>query len=180
MTIGQGNLLGTLRDRYSDPLLTVLTVLLVFEMFVVAPLQASGIEIFQALGVFAALAMLSGVLILSGSPIALLALFAAISMNVLVIVLRLRGTPTAFDLPLVAAAWLILSITLGAVVGRAVFAPGAINYHRIVGAVLLYLLIALAFVALFVFVGVLIPKAFSDSCLKTTPRLRAAPSISVS
>ena len=54
MTIGQGNLLGTLRDRYSDPLLTVLTVLLVFEMFVVAPLQASGIEIFQALGVFAA------------------------------------------------------------------------------------------------------------------------------
>jgi len=98
MTIGQGNFLGTLRDRYSDPLLTVLTVLLVFEMFVVAPLQASGIEIFQALGVFAAVAMLSGVLILSGSPIALLALFAAISMNVLVIVLRLRGTPTAFDL----------------------------------------------------------------------------------
>src|SRR4029079_14305231 len=160
MTIGQGNFLGTLRDRYSDPLLTVLTVLLVFEMFVVAPLQASGIEIFQALGVFAAVAMLSGVLILSGSPIALLALFAAISMNVLVIVLRLRGTPTAFDLPLVAAAWLILSITLGAVVGRAVFAPGAINYHRIVGAVLLYLLITLAFVALFVFVGFLIPKAF--------------------
>ena len=166
MTIGQGNLLGTLRDRYSDPLLTVLTVLLVFEMFVVAPLQASGIEIFQALGVFAALAMLSGVLILSGSPIALLALFAAISMNVLVIVLRLRGTPTAFDLPLVAAAWLILSITLGAVVGRAVFAPGAINYHRIVGAVLLYLLIALAFVALFVFVGVLVPKAFSGLVLE--------------
>jgi len=118
------------------------------------------------LGVFAAVAMLSGVLILSGSPIALLALFAAISMNVLVIVLRLRGTPTAFDLPLVAAAWLILSITLGAVVGRAVFAPGAVSYHRIVGAVLLYLLIALAFVALFVFVGVLIPKAFSGLVLE--------------
>jgi Ion channel len=59
-----------------------------------------------------------------------------------------------------------LSITLGAVVGRAVFAPGAINYHRIVGAVLLYLLIALTFVSLFVFVGLFIPKAFSGLVLE--------------
>ena len=166
MTIGPGNLLVTLRERYSDPLLTVLTALLLFLMFVVAPLQAAGITIFQAFGVFAALAMMTGVLILSGSSIAVFALLVAISMNFLVIFLRLRGTPTAFDLPMVAAAWLILSITLGAVVGRAVFAPGAVTYHRIVGAVLLYLLIALAFVALFVFVGLVIPKAFSGLVLE--------------
>jgi hypothetical protein len=166
MTIGQGNLLGTLRERYSDPLLTVLTALLLFLMFVVAPLQASGIVVFQAVGVFAALAMMTGVLILSGSAIAAFALLVAISMNVFVIILRLRGTPSAFDLHMVAAAWLVLSITLGAVVGRAVFAPGAVTYHRIVGAVLLYLLIALGFVALFAFVGLLIPKAFSGLVLK--------------
>jgi hypothetical protein len=166
MTIGSGNLLVTLRERYSDPLLTVLTALLLFLMFVVAPLQAAGITVFQAFGVFAALAMMTGVLILSGSSIAVFALLVAISMNFLVIFLRLRGTPTAFDLPMVAAAWLILSITLGAVVGRAVFAPGAVTYHRIVGAVLLYLLIALAFVALFVFVGLVIPKAFSGLVLE--------------
>jgi len=166
MTIGPGNLLVTLRERYSDPLLTVLTALLLFLMFVVAPLQAAGITVFQAFGIFAALAMMTGVLILSGSSIAVFALLVAISMNFLVIFLRLRGTPTAFDLPMVAAAWLILSITLGAVVGRAVFAPGAVTYHRIVGAVLLYLLIALAFVALFVFVGLVIPKAFSGLVLE--------------
>ena len=166
MTIGQGNLLSTLRERYSDPLLTVLTALLLFLMFVVAPLQASGIVVFQAVGVFAALAMMTGVLILSGSAIAAFALSVAISMNVFVIILRLRGTPSAFDLHMVAAAWLVLSITLGAVVGRAVFAPGAVNYHRIVGAVLLYLLIALGFVALFAFVGLLIPKAFSGLVLE--------------
>ena len=166
MTIGQGNLLSTLRERYSDPLLTVLTALLLFLMFVVAPLQASGIVVFQAVGVFAALAMMTGVLILSGSAIAAFALSVAISMNVFVIILRLRGTPSAFDLHMVAAAWLVLSITLGAVVGRAVFAPGAVTYHRIVGAVLLYLLIALGFVALFAFVGLLIPKAFSGLVLE--------------
>jgi hypothetical protein len=94
-------------------------------MFVVAPLQASGIVVFQAVGVFAALAMMTGVLILSGSAIAAFALLVAISMNVFVIILRLRGTPSAFDLHMVAAAWLVLSITLGAVVGRAVFAPFA-------------------------------------------------------
>jgi len=166
MTIGQGNLLSTLRERYSDPLLTVLTALLLFLMFVVAPLQASGIVVFQAVGVFAALAMMTGVLILSGSAIAAFALSVAISMNVFVIMLRLRGTPSAFDLHMVAAAWLVLSITLGAVVGRAVFAPGTVTYHRIVGAVLLYLLIALGFVALFAFVGLLIPKAFSGLVLE--------------
>src|SRR5262249_55814485 len=91
MTIGQGNLLSTLRERYSDPLLTVLTALLLFLMFVVAPLQASGIVVFQAVGVFAALAMMTGVLILSGSAIAAFALSVAISMNVFVIILRLRG-----------------------------------------------------------------------------------------
>jgi hypothetical protein len=159
-------LLSTLRERYSDPLLTVLTALLLFLMFVVAPLQASGIVVFQAVGVFAALAMMTGVLILSGSAIAAFALSVAISMNVFVIILRLRGTPSAFDLHMVAAAWLVLSITLGAVVGRAVFAPGAVTYHRIVGAVLLYLLIALGFVALFAFVGLLIPKAFSGLVLE--------------
>jgi hypothetical protein len=161
MAIGPGNMLVTLRERYSDPILTVLTALLLFLMFVVAPLQAAGITIFQAFGVFAAVAMMTGVLILSGSSIAVSALLVAISMNFIVIVLRLRGTPSPYDLHMVAAAWLILSITLGAVVGRAVFAPGAVTYHRIVGAVLLYLLIALTFVALFVFVGLVIPKAFS-------------------
>ena len=95
MNIRQGNLLGTLRERYSDPMLTVLTALLLFVMFVVAPLQAVGIVIFQAFGIFAALAMMSGVLVLSGSSTAVIALLIAILMNSFVIILRLRGTPVA-------------------------------------------------------------------------------------
>src|SRR5262249_36858705 len=141
MTIGHGNFLGTLRERYSDPLLTVLTALLLFIMFVVAPLQAAGFVVFQAFGVFAALAMMTGVLILSGSSTAVFALLVAISMNIFVIILRLRGTPSAYDLHMVAAAWLVLSICLGAVVGRAVFAPGAVSYLPIVAAAVVLLLL---------------------------------------
>jgi Ion channel len=41
-----------------------------------------------------------------------------------------------------------------------VFRRGRVTYHRIVGAVLLYLLIAIGFAALFAFVGLSIPNAF--------------------
>ena len=56
--------------------------------------------------------------------------------------------------------WLIIAVTLGTVVSRAVFGPGRITYHRIVGAILVYLLIAVAFATLFTFVGLSIPAAF--------------------
>src|SRR5262249_50556409 len=49
---------------------------------------------------------------------------------------------------------------LGFVVAEAVFRRGRVTYHRIVGAILLYLLIALAFAALFTFVGLSLPDAF--------------------
>lgn len=41
------------------------------------------------------------------------------------------------------------------------FGPGRITYHRIVGAILVYLLIAVAFATLFTFIGLLIPTAFN-------------------
>jgi hypothetical protein len=45
---------------------------------------------------------------------------------------------------------------------RAVFAPGRITYHRIIGGVLLYLTIGLTFVALFGFVVLLTQNAFNN------------------
>jgi hypothetical protein len=61
---------------------------------------------------------------------------------------------------LLAAAWLIIATTLGTIVAGAVFRRGRVTYHRIVGAVLLYLLVAVGFAALFAFVGLSIPDAF--------------------
>jgi len=46
------------------------------------------------------------------------------------------------------------------VVAKQVFGAGRTTYHRVVGAILLYLLIAVAFAALFAFVGLSIPDAF--------------------
>ena len=68
--------------------------------------------------------------------------------------------PWPYNLHLLAGAWLIIAVTLGVVVAQAVFGSGRITYHRIVGAILLYLLIAVAFATLFAVIGLSIPDAF--------------------
>ena len=68
--------------------------------------------------------------------------------------------PWPYNLDLLAGAWSIIAVTLGIVFARAVFGGGRITYHRIVGAILLYLLIAVTFATLFVFVSLSISDAF--------------------
>jgi hypothetical protein len=159
-----------LRERWSDPLLTLLTALLVCMMFVFAPLQTAQVFVFQEIEFAFALAMIVGVLILSGSPTATVILLLALVMNVVAAVLQLRQR-TTLDIYLVAGAWLMLGITLAVVAAQAVFSPGRVTYHRIIGAVLLYLTIAVTFVALFTFVGLVYPKAFSGIAIEDSPAL---------
>jgi hypothetical protein len=61
-------------------------------------------------------------------------------------VLRLQ-TPSTLDVYLKAAAWILMGMALIWVVARAVFAGGRITYHRIMGAILLYLAIGWTFLA---------------------------------
>lgn len=146
-----------LRRKYSDWLLTLLTILLLLMMFVIMPLQAAGMTVFQGLGLAALLAVIAGAMVISINPIALAVMLTAFVTNIVVIGFR----PVPYDAHIVAACWLIITLTLGVVVVRAVFGRGRITYHRIVGAVLLYLLIGLAFMMLFSFVGLSIDNAFS-------------------
>ena len=159
-----------IQRRYRDPLLTIITALLLVLLFVAAPLEASGVLAFQVFGFVIALAMFGCALIVSGSAVALSALLIGFCMNAAAAILRVRAH-SGFDIYLIAAAWFILAATLGWVVSRAVFAPGQINYHRIVGAVLLYLLIGLLFVSLFVIVGAEIPKSFEGVSIEDSNRL---------
>jgi hypothetical protein len=128
-------------------------------MFVIAPLQAADVIVFEVFGLVVAIGMVLGVLVMSRSPVALALITVAVAMNAVGAVLRFHQLST-FDVYLVSAAWLLMAMTLGWVVARQVFAKGRVNYHRVIGAVLLYLLIGLFFVAAFAFVGLLIPNAF--------------------
>jgi hypothetical protein len=162
--------IGRLRERWSDPLLTTLTVLLVLMLFVFAPLQAIGIRLFQLLGFASALGVIGGVFLMSGSPAVVVALLAAFIMAGTAAISRLHS-PSILDVYLLSGAFLIMRIVLVGVVARAVFSPGRVNYHRIIGAILVYLSIALTFVALYSFVGLLVPHAFSGMTFEDNPAL---------
>lgn len=159
-----------LRKQWSDPLLTALTVLLVIMLFVAAPLQASGIIFFQAFELVFALVLVAGAFVMSGSRTAVFAMVISLAMATIGAVFRIRS-PSGLDINLFAGAWLVMGVTLGWVVSGAVFAPGRITYHRIMGAVLLYLTIAVTFVPIFAFVGSMLPNAFSGLPMQDTPAL---------
>ena len=162
--------LSRLRERWSDPLLTALTVLLIFLMFVVAPLQAVGIMVFQAFGFAFALVLIGGVFVISASRSVVVALLVAFVMAGTATIFRFKAS-SILVIYLFAGAWLILGTTLSWVVARAVFAPGRVTYHRIVGAILLYLAVAVTFVALFTIVGLVVPNAFSGLSFEDSPAL---------
>src|SRR5712692_3604102 len=99
--------LGRLRERWNDPLLTTLTVLLVLMMFVFAPLQAIGIKLFQVLDFASALVIIGGVFLMSGSPTVVVALLAAFIMAGTAAIARLNS-PSILDVYLLSGALLIM------------------------------------------------------------------------
>ena len=160
-----------LRQKYTDQLLTLLAALLAIDIFVFAPLHAVGIFVFQGFTVVALLAIIGGMLVISDHPAAVTAMSVGLIANVVVFLVRLLYPPWPYNIYLLAAAWLIIAVTLGAVVAQAVFRRGSVTYHRIIGAILLYLIIALAFGTLFIFVGLSLPDAFKGITFEDSPAL---------
>jgi len=147
-------------SKYADWLLTLLTALVMLMLFLMVPLQAMGIFAFQAFAIAGLLAMIGSAVFISPNPVALALMLIAFGANAVVFFLRLFY-PWPYNLHVLAGAWLIIALTLGTVVAKAVFARGRVTYHRIMGAVLLYLLIGVAFATLFAFVGLAFPGAFN-------------------
>jgi hypothetical protein len=162
--------LADLRARWGDPLLTALTVLLAAVIFLIAPLQAAGLAEAQDLG-FAVVAIVIGaVVIISGSSVAIFVMLVAFGLAATAAIMRLHE-PSEFDLFLRAIAWLLMSLALIWVTAQAVFASGRITYHRIMGAILLYLAVGWSFAGLFLLIGLVFPHAFDGMSIKDGPAL---------
>ena len=109
-------------------------------------------------------------LVISDSPKALAVMSVCFAANLVVFLIRLFFS-WPYNLYVLAAAWLAIAITLGGVVAAAVFRRGRVTYHRIIVAILLYLLIAVGFATLFTFVGLLLPDAFKGVTFDDNPAL---------
>jgi hypothetical protein len=150
-----------LYQRLRDPLLTVLTLMLSFLLFVLGPMQAAGVVSGQHFGYFFALVLMPAVLLYSRNLLVAAPIGIAITLVVAAALLDFEHSPRS-DLYLDSTAWLIAGLALSVVVARAVFGPGRVTFHRVVGAVLLYLIIGLIFVALYGFVALQAPEAFTN------------------
>jgi hypothetical protein len=170
VTVNPISAIRRLRQKYTDQLLTLLALFIALEMLVFSPLQAMGIFAFQGFLVATLLAILAGMFIISDHPAAFAVMSICLAANVLVFLLRLFYPPWHYNIYILAAAWFAIAITLGVVVAQAVFRRGRITYHRIIGAILLYLLIAVAF-ALFVLIGLSAPDAFKGITFEDNPAL---------
>ena len=160
-----------LRHKYTDQLLTLLTLFLALQMFIFSPLQAMGTFAFQGFVIATLIAVIAGMFIISDHPAAVAVMSICVAANVVVLLLRLFYPPWPYNITILAAAWFAIAVTLGAVVAQAVFRRGRVTFHRIIGAILLYLLIALAFGALFVLVGLSVPDAFKGIAFEDNPAL---------
>ena len=145
--------------QLSDKLLTTLTILLSLLVFVVAPLEANGVIAGQFFGLVFAMVLIPAAFMLAANRIAAGSIVVAIIMLVVASEMEFRDS-TLVDTSLDTIAWLIAGVTLIAVVSRAVFGPGKVTIHRIVGGILLYLVLGLTFVALFGFLTIFVPDAF--------------------
>ena len=165
--------LHDLRRKNNDWLLTLLTVVLALMIFVFAPLQAAGIFLFQTFAIAGLLVIIGGAVLISRHQIGVALLAIAFIANFAVFFFRLYY-PWPYNLHLLTGAWLVIALTLTIMVALAVFAAGRITYHRIVGAILLYLLIAVTFATLFAFVGLSIPDAFKGIAFEDDSALASA------
>jgi hypothetical protein len=147
------------QERIRDPSLTVLLVLELCTLFLAAPLAAKGLPIARVVTDTLVLGVVVIVVLLSrrwGAIVLMLLGLAGIAASFLPsaewsaasnIVLRRGGDILAFS-------------TLTWVVAHAVYAPGRITFHRLQGAVVLYLSVATIFASAFGLIWELNPGAF--------------------
>lgn len=153
-------LLNRVTDAWRDRVLTGLAVLMALDLFVVAPLGSLHALDLRPISVVLVIVLASALAVLSRSIAPIIAVLAAFCLFAATLFLHNHGGTATLDASLQATAWLLTSFVIIWVVARAVFEEGRITYHRILGAILLYLTIGFLFVALYTLIGAFSPGSF--------------------
>jgi len=145
-------------ERMRDPALSALLIAELLQMFVVIPL---GNTISPAPALLLTPIALVLVLVLASHRLgALIVATVAVGLRVVAGIIEFRHATISTEvtdsisaiLALLAVSWVVFGI---------VFSPGRITYHRVRGAVVLYLTIAFLFAWIFRLIAGLVPHAFS-------------------
>jgi ion channel len=147
------------QERWREPGLTALLSCLLLLTFVVTPLVGLGVIEQVAAGVIWALVGVLSVLVVSRRRVAVAVIVAA---TVTGLATAIIDRPTPLSAVLARGSAALALAALGGVIGRAAFGPGRVTWHRVQGAVALYLVLGLLFAHLYGLVNVLVPEAFAN------------------
>ena len=147
------------QERVREPSLTAFAACLLLLIYVVTPLVGLGVIGQLAAGVIWALLGVFSVLVASGHRATMAVILAATAAGLATAII---DRPTALSAVVARGSAAVALAALGGVVGRAAFGPGRVTWHRIQGAVALYLILGLLFAHLFSMVNALVPGAFAN------------------
>jgi Ion channel len=146
----------TLRDVALTAMLTVQCL----ALFVAAPFRALGHPTMRAVADLLLVAYLLLALMVSHDRVTRVVTVTVSGCGLVVGAVNLVLTSTLTSV-LAHSASIIAFVVLGYVVARAVFAPGPVNTHRILGAIVLYLNLALSFSTIYRLIWDIAPDAFT-------------------
>ena len=149
-----------LQDRIRDPALTTLLVLELCLIFLGAPLAAKGVAIAKLVIETMVLATVAIVVMLSPRREAVAAILVGFAALLAGLSLDVGSSP----IPPRVLHWagdIVTFLALIWVAGHAVYAPGRITFHRLQGAAVLYLNIAIIFATAFSLIWEFNPAAFA-------------------
>src|SRR6516225_7762125 len=136
------------QDRIRDPSLTVLLVLQVCAIFVAAPLAAKGLPMARTVTDTLVLAVLVIVVMLSHKWGAIVVILLGLAATVASFLATGEWSPIARTVARHGGEILAFSV-LTWVVAHAVYAPGRITFHRLQGAIVVYLSLATIFASVY-------------------------------
>ncbi|HZF10110.1 MAG TPA: potassium channel family protein [Thermoanaerobaculia bacterium] len=128
-------------------------------IFVVTPLVGLGVVGQLAAGVSWALLGVLSVLVVSGRRAAVALILAATAVGLATAIV---DRPTVLSAILARGSAAVALAALGGVIGRAAFGPGRVTWHRVQGAVSLYLILGLLFAHFYGLLNAVVPEAFAN------------------
>jgi hypothetical protein len=156
---------GRWQERWRDPMLTGLLVLLALEAFIGIPLARAH---FTDAPLFVAvwfLLIISSVLVAARHWVAIVSILFS-SLLALIANVERVDDPSPLTICLGSGSTVVFMAALVWVVWGAVFGPGRVTHHRIQGAVVIYLSLALSFAALYEILLALNPGSISGATVR--------------
>jgi hypothetical protein len=146
--------------RAQEPGLSALLLLEILAIFVALPASELGGLSSRVFNVAVSLVLVAGCAVVSRHLFALAALIVSIIASGVAFYLW-EVLPSVATVYAILTANLVFLIVLTSVVGHAVFAPGRVTFHRVRGAIVIYIHLALIFSVLYLMISLFAQNAFN-------------------